>query len=180
MAHPVRVQERLRGWRCRGLMFGGRPCEDSMVSWREAVRGYSSWRGGVPSSHASTASGMVMQWPGWRWGRRGWPHRADGDGGDRAHRPDITALSLHGRGVVVRLPFEGSAILFRGCGASAVQGCCWPRRTVLHSGGDGLARGVGGAVPGRDSQARSGVDSPLTWTSANVSSLNAPAEGAGV
>jgi hypothetical protein len=30
-------------------------------------------------------------------------------------------------------------------------------------------------VPGRDSQARSGVDSPLTWAPANVSALNAPA-----
>jgi hypothetical protein len=54
-----------------------------------------------------------------RW--QGWSHRADGDGGDRSRRPDITVLSLHGRGIVVRLPFEGSAILFRGCGASAVQ-----------------------------------------------------------
>jgi hypothetical protein len=26
-----RVQVRLRGWRCRGLLFGDRPCEDSRV-----------------------------------------------------------------------------------------------------------------------------------------------------
>jgi hypothetical protein len=83
--------------------------------------GYSSWRGGVSSPHASTASGMVTQWPGWRRGRRGWSHRADGDGGDRSRRPDVTALSLHRCGVVVRLPFEGSAVLFRGCNASAVR-----------------------------------------------------------
>jgi hypothetical protein len=38
--------------------------------------------------------------------------------------------------------------------------------------------GVGGAVPGHDSQARSGVDLPLTWAPANVSALNAPAQGA--
>jgi hypothetical protein len=41
-------------------------------------------------------------------------------------------------------------------------------------------RGVGGAVPGRDSQARSGVDSPFTGAPACVSALNAPAGGAGV
>jgi hypothetical protein len=35
-------------------------------------------------------------------------------------------------------------------------------------------------VPGRDSQARSGVDSPLTWTPANVSALNVPTGGAGM
>jgi hypothetical protein len=36
-------------------------------------------------------------------------------------RLDVTALSLRGRGVVVRLPSEGSAVLFQGCGASAVR-----------------------------------------------------------
>jgi hypothetical protein len=41
-------------------------------------------------------------------------------------------------------------------------------------------RGVGGAVQGRDSQARRGMDSPLTRAPACVSALNAPAEGAGV
>jgi hypothetical protein len=40
---------------------------------------------------------------------------------DRSHRPDVAALSLRGRGVVVRLPFEGSAVLVLGCGASAVR-----------------------------------------------------------
>jgi hypothetical protein len=39
-------------------------------------------------------------------------------------------------------------------------------------------RGVGGAVAGHDSQARSGVNSPLTWMPADVSALNAPAGGA--
>jgi hypothetical protein len=51
---------------------------------------------------------------------------------------------------------------------------------VSHNGGDGLARIVGGAVPGHDSQARSGADSPLTWTPTNVSALNAPSGGAGM
>jgi hypothetical protein len=41
-------------------------------------------------------------------------------------------------------------------------------------------RGVGGVVAGHDSQACSGVDSPLTWTPAGVSALNAPAKGAGM
>jgi hypothetical protein len=59
-------------------------------------------------------AGMALGW----WG---WSHRADGDGGDRSGRPDVTALSLHGCGVVVHLPFEGSAVLFRGCGASVVR-----------------------------------------------------------
>jgi hypothetical protein len=35
-------------------------------------------------------------------------------------------------------------------------------------------------VAGHDSQARSGVDSSLTWTPAGVSALNAPAGGAGM
>jgi hypothetical protein len=35
-------------------------------------------------------------------------------------------------------------------------------------------------MPGRDSQARSGVDSSLTWAPANVSALNAPVGGAGM
>jgi hypothetical protein len=78
---------------------------------------------GVAASCCRTlpqASGMVMQWPRWRWGRGGWSHSADGDGGDRSRRPDVTTLSLHGRGVVVCLPFKGSTVLFRACGASAV------------------------------------------------------------
>jgi hypothetical protein len=41
-------------------------------------------------------------------------------------------------------------------------------------------QGVGGAVAGHDSQACSGVDSPLTWTPTGVSALNAPAGGAGM
>jgi hypothetical protein len=35
-------------------------------------------------------------------------------------------------------------------------------------------------VPGRDSQACSGVDSSLTWAPANISALNALAGGAGM
>jgi hypothetical protein len=62
-----------------------------------------------------------MQWSGWYWGRRGRSHRADGDRGDRSRRPDVTASSLRGRDVVVGLLLEGSAILFRGGGMSAVR-----------------------------------------------------------
>jgi hypothetical protein len=62
-----------------------------------------------------------MQCPGWCWGRRGWPHRADGDGSDRSRRPDVTALSLRGCGIVICFPFEGSAVLFRGCDTSVVR-----------------------------------------------------------
>jgi hypothetical protein len=57
---------------------------------------------------------MVAQ----RWG---WLHRADGDGGDALHWSDITTSSSCGHGGDVRTPFEGSAVLFRGCGAPAVQ-----------------------------------------------------------
>jgi hypothetical protein len=60
------------------------------------------------------------------------------------------------------------------------QGCCWPCRIVSHSGGYGLAGGVGRAVPGRDSQARRGVDSSLTRVPANVSALNPPVGGVGM
>jgi hypothetical protein len=46
-------------------------------------------------------------------------------------------------------------------------------RTASYNDGDGLTEGVGGTVPGRDSQARCGVDPSLTWAPANVSALNA-------
>jgi hypothetical protein len=181
MACPVRVQERLRGWRCRGLLSGVRPSEDSRVPLTWAVGGYYSWRGGIPSPHASTTSRMVMQWPEWRRERRGWSHRADGDGGDRSRWPDVTAWrscssSLRG----LRHPFSRVRPTGHiGAGGTVPRGCCRPCRIELHSGGDGLATGVGGAVPGHDSQARSGVDSPLTWAPRNVSALNAPM-GAGM
>jgi hypothetical protein len=59
-------------------------------------------------------------------------------------------------------------------------GRCWPCRTASHSVGDGHTGGVGGAVPGRDFQARRGVESSLTGAPANVSALNPPVGGAGV
>jgi hypothetical protein len=55
-----------------------------------------------------------------------------------------------------------------------------PHRTASHSGGDGLTGGVCGTVLGRDSQARRGVGSSLTWAPTNVSALNPPVGGAGM
>jgi hypothetical protein len=50
----------------------------------------------------------------------GWPHRIDGDGGDAPHWSDVTVFVLGERGTGVRPPFEGSAVLFRGCGARSI------------------------------------------------------------
>jgi hypothetical protein len=121
VACPVSIQERLRGWRCRSRLFGCRPYIGSRVRLTGGRWAHNSRRGGVLSPHPPTLLVMVMPCPRWRWGRRGWPHRADGDGSDRSRRPDVTVLSLRGCGIVVCLPFEGSAILFRGCGAPSVR-----------------------------------------------------------
>jgi hypothetical protein len=61
----VSVHERLRGWRCRGRSFGGRPHIDSRVPLTGGRTRHSSRRGDVLSPHTSTASGMAMQCPGW-------------------------------------------------------------------------------------------------------------------
>jgi hypothetical protein len=66
MACPVRVQEQFRGWRRRGCPFEGRLRGHSMVPLTWGRTRHSGWCGGVPSPHASTASGVVVQWPGWR------------------------------------------------------------------------------------------------------------------
>jgi hypothetical protein len=63
MACPVSVQERLRGWRCRGRSFGSRPHADSRVPLTGGRTGHSSRRGDVPSPRTSTALGMAMQSP---------------------------------------------------------------------------------------------------------------------
>jgi hypothetical protein len=82
----------------------------------------------------------------------------------------------------VRLPFEGSAVPFRGCGAPAVREWVVQCHGVVadHAAQCRTATGVGGAVLGHASQARSGMDSPFTWTPADVSALNALAGGAGM
>jgi hypothetical protein len=72
MACPVSVQERLRGWRCRGRSFSGRPHADSRVPLTGGRTRHSSRCGNVPSPRASTALGTAMQCPGWcRDGRDG-------------------------------------------------------------------------------------------------------------
>jgi hypothetical protein len=90
VAHPVLVQEQLRGWRRSGWLSGRRPRAGSRVpstgclytaQWR-------SWR--RPISAHSNSVGDVVTVPGVALQGRGWPHRADSDGEDRSRRPDVT------------------------------------------------------------------------------------------
>jgi hypothetical protein len=53
-----------------------------------------AWRRLVASSPHSVGDGDAV--PGMVLGRRGWPHRTDGDEGDRSRQPDITAYSCAG------------------------------------------------------------------------------------
>jgi hypothetical protein len=120
-----------------------------------------------------------MQCPGWCW-----------DGGDGRTRPmakEVTSpAGLTSRRSPVRAGSSRSSSL-RGLrrplsrehrvGRTGVGGIVprdrrRPCRTTSHSGGDGLTGGVGGTVPGHDSQACRGVDSSLTCAPANVSALN--------
>jgi hypothetical protein len=94
------------------------------------------------------------------------------------------------RGTCVRPPFEGSAVLFRGCGMSAVRewvaqchgadtGLCAQCRTVA-----GMASPRGLAEQRRDMVPRhvtgtTCMDSSLTCAPAGVRALNAPVGGAG-
>jgi hypothetical protein len=110
--------------------------------------------------------------------RRGWPHRAGGDGGDALHWSDVMASSRAGAGLtsvpLSRVPSSS----FEGCDVEAVQewaAQCHGVDTGLpaqlpYSARDGLTRRVGGTTPGYDSQAvsegRRGKDSPLTRTPA--------------
>jgi hypothetical protein len=122
-----------------------------------------------------------MQWPGWR-------H----DGGDGRTGPMATEVTAptgptsRCRPVPVRnsrvSPLRGFYRPFsrvRRVGRTGVGGSATGLLlTMPHS--VAQRRGVSEAVPGRDSQARCGVDSPLTRAPANVSALNAPAGGEGV
>jgi hypothetical protein len=54
MACPVSVQERLRGWRCRGRPFGGRPRTDLRVLLTGGRTRHSGRRGGVLSPRPPT------------------------------------------------------------------------------------------------------------------------------
>jgi hypothetical protein len=97
---------------------------------------------------------------------------------------------LGGRGTGIRPSFEGSAVLLRGCGASAVRE--WVAQ--CHGADLGLTaqcRIVAGvASPGGLAEQRRDmipmrvrgaacVDSSLTWAPVGVSTLNAPVGGAG-
>jgi hypothetical protein len=95
------------------------------------------------------------------------------------------------RGIGICPSFEGSAVLLRGCGASAVQE--WVAQ--CHGADPGLTLQchivAGVASPGGLAEQRRDmipmrvrgaacIDSSLTWASAGVSTLNAPVGGAGV
>jgi hypothetical protein len=82
MACPVSVQERLRGWRCRGRSFGDHPHADSRVSLTGGRTRHNNGCGDVPSPNASTTSEMAMQCP-------RWCH----DGGDGRTGPTTTEVT---------------------------------------------------------------------------------------
>jgi hypothetical protein len=60
MVCPVSVQERLRGWRCRGRPFGVRPHADSKVPLTRRRTRRSDGCGDVLSLHVPTVSGMAL------------------------------------------------------------------------------------------------------------------------
>jgi hypothetical protein len=189
MACPVSVQGRLRGRRCRGRSFGGRPHADSRVPLTGGRTRHNSVRGDVPSPRASTASGMVMQCP--EWCRDGGDGRTGPTATEVTGSAGLTSRRSPGQAWNRRpSPFEGSTVLFRGCDASAVRewaaqcngtaaGHAAQCRTVAGMASPG---GVGGTASGRDSLACQGrgVDSSLTWAPANVRALNASVGGAGM
>jgi hypothetical protein len=112
MARPVSVQERLREWRRGSPLFGRRPRADSRGQLTRGRTEHNNGRDDVLSLHASTASGMALQCPGWR--------RGGGDGrtglmvteGTRPTSRHGPLRARNGRPT----PFEGTAVLFRGCG----------------------------------------------------------------
>jgi hypothetical protein len=121
-----------------------------------------------------------MQCPGWCWdggdGRTGpMATEVTGPTGLTSRRSPVRAWSsrlssLQG----LRRPLSKARRVGRTeVGGIVPQDCRRPCCTASYSGGDGLTGGVGGTVPGRDSQARRGMDPSLTWAPANVSALNA-------
>jgi hypothetical protein len=91
MVSHVPTQERLRGWLCGSFPSGHRPYAGSRVQLTEGRRVHSSGHDDVLSSRVPTTPGMVLQ-------HAGWLHRADGDGGDALHWPDVTTSSRVGAG----------------------------------------------------------------------------------
>jgi hypothetical protein len=151
MACHVPDQERLRGWRCRNLPFGRRPCADSRVPLTGGRTGHNGGRGGALSPRAPTVSGMALQCP-------GWSHRVDGDGGDAPCWSDVTAWSWAGAGQASvslrglrRPPSRVLRIVRTRVGGTVSRSQPWPYRIVSYSGRDGLTRRVGGTAPGYDS-----------------------------
>jgi hypothetical protein len=106
--------------------------------------------------------------------RRGWLHRAEGDGGDALHWSDVTAPSRASAGLTLVPLLRVPPPSFEGCVVKAVQewaAQCHGVDTGLpaqlpHSASDGRTGRVGGTTPGYDSQVvsevRHGEDSPLT------------------
>jgi hypothetical protein len=83
-------------------------------------KAHSSWRGGVLSTRTPTALGMALQCPGWR--RDGGDGRAGSTVMEEARPTGLTSRRGPGQAWNRRPPpFEGSAVLFRGCGASVVR-----------------------------------------------------------
>jgi hypothetical protein len=95
-------------------------CVISRVGLTEGRRSHNGGRGGVFSSCTPTALGMVLQCPGWR--------RGSEDGRTRQMVTEEMCLTgptsrrHSGRARDRHRPlFEGSVVLFRGCGARAVR-----------------------------------------------------------
>jgi hypothetical protein len=128
-----------------------------------------------------------MQCPGWCWdggdGRTGrMATEVTGPAGLTSRRSPVRAWSSRPsplRGLCHPLS-RARHVSRTGVGGTVSQDRRRPCRTVSHSGGDGITGGVGGTVPGRDSQACRGVDSSLTLAPANVNALNTPVGGAGM
>jgi hypothetical protein len=155
-------------------LFGHRPWADS----------HSSGRGGVLSPRTPTASGMVLQCPGWRC-----------DGGDGCIGPMATErtrltgpTSRRGPGRAQNRhpsPFKGSAVLFRGCGALAVHE--WVAQchgadtghTAQYRTMAGVASPGGLAEQRRDLIPRRVRGTACVDLFAGVRALNAPVGGAG-
>jgi hypothetical protein len=161
--------------------FGGRPHAVSRVQLTGGRMRHSCVRGGVSSSRTPTASGMALQC-------LGWGH--DGGGGCTGPMATEGRASLvrhHGvapceRGTGVRPPFEGSAVLFRGCGTPVVRewvaqchgantGLTTQCRTVA-----GMASPRGLAEQRRDMTPRNVGG---TACARSVRALNVPVGGAG-
>jgi hypothetical protein len=84
VARPVVVQERLRGWWCRGRLSGCRPRAGSRVPSTGVRTRHSGRHGDVLSPCAPTVSGMSSQCPAWRC--------SGGDGRTRLTASEKTAL----------------------------------------------------------------------------------------